>query len=226
MAGLVKQIADAGYADRILSERQLSRIVEGSAASRYGLVNRALKDGSLIRLKRGLYVLSPKWRRSSPHPFAIAQAILPGSFISLETALSHHGWVPEAVYQTASIAPGRKSLNVEHDLYGRFSFSPLAINNFEFLRSVEREVFDGQTTLVASPLRALFDLIAYRKEEWRGLDVLASSLRLDAEQLKKARRKDIAALKKVYKQKRVNEFIEAFADAMTNSSSRKRTAAQ
>lgn len=226
MTNLAAQIAKAGYADRILSERQLARIAEGSDASRYGLVNRALKGGSLIRLRRGLYALSPQWRRSNLHPFAIAQAIMPGSYVSLESALSHHGWIPEAVYQTASITPGLKSLDVDHELYGRFSFRPLTVNTFEFLRGVERKGFDGQATLVASPLRALFDLIAYRKDEWRGIEMLMSGLRLDAGQLEKVRRKDIAALKTVYKQKRANEFIEAFSAAMMNSSPRKRSAGQ
>jgi len=224
MTSLASQISDAGYADRIISDRQLSRLVEGSSASRYGLVNRALKGGSLIRLKRGLYTLSPKWRRSPPHPYAIAQAILPGSYVTFETALSHHGWIPEAVYQTASVTPGRKSLDVEHDLYGRFSFRPLAINAFEFLRGVEREVVDGQATFVASPFRALFDLIAYRKEEWRGIDALISNLRLDAEHLEKVRRKDIARFKTVYKQKRVLEFIAAFENSMVDLTSKKATA--
>lgn len=226
MTRLATQIADAGHADRILTERQLTRIVKGSDASRYGLVNRALKDGSLIRLKRSLYVLSPQWRSSNVHPFAVAQAIMPGSYVSLETALSHHGWIPEAVHQTANITPGRKSFSVDHDLYGRFTFHPLALNSFEFLRSVERIVLGKQTTLVASPLRALFDLIAYRKEEWRGLDELTDSLRLDAVQLGKVKQKDVAALKPIYKQKRVNECISAFAEAVLKSSPRRRTTAR
>jgi len=226
MTSLANQISDAGYADRIISERMLARLVEGSPASRYGLVNRALKDGSLIRLRRGIYTLSPKWRRTPPHPYAIAQAIVPGSYVSLETALSHHGWIPEAVYQTASITPGRKSLDLVHELYGQFSFRPLAINAFEFLRGVDREVLDGQATLIASPLRALFDLIAYRKEEWRGIDVLTSSLRLDPERLEKVPKKEITHLKNVYKQKRVREFINAFEIGVTLPCRKKKAAKQ
>lgn len=43
-----------GYTDRILTERQLADAIGGSAARRYGIVNRALKNRSLLRLKRGV----------------------------------------------------------------------------------------------------------------------------------------------------------------------------
>lgn len=42
---------------------------------RYGLVNRALKAGELIRLTRGSYLLADRYRDYSGHSFALAQAI-------------------------------------------------------------------------------------------------------------------------------------------------------
>lgn len=213
MVALAKHISEAGYADRILTERHLATILKGSDASRYGLINRALKDGSLIRLKRGLYTLAPKLRRTALHPFAIAQAIVPGSYVSLETALAYHDWIPEAVYQTASITPGRKSSFFDHDVYGRFSFYPIAHNPYEFLRSVERIQLNGQTVLIASHLRALMDLVAYRKEVWKSLEELTSSLRIEPSQLLSLKRKDFNALKKVYKHKNVNDYLTALAQS-------------
>src|SRR3546814_1040998 len=52
MSSLAQQITAAGLADHILSERQLGNLLGGGDARRYGLVNRALKDGSLLRVKQ------------------------------------------------------------------------------------------------------------------------------------------------------------------------------
>lgn len=51
---LADQVTAAGYANRILTERQLARLLGGTEARRYGLVNRALRAGALERVKRGL----------------------------------------------------------------------------------------------------------------------------------------------------------------------------
>lgn len=142
---------------RIFNERQLGDIVGGSDARRYGLVNRALKEQKLLRLKRGLYAVAPKFRPTPLHPYAIAQALLPGSYISFETALAFHGWTPEAVHTTASVTPERKSSTIEIGAIGRYTFSPLAINDYQFLVGVQRKKLGDLTAFIASPLRALME---------------------------------------------------------------------
>ena len=97
MQSLTEKIIDMNQANRVLNDMQLRRMLGGGNARRYGLVNRALKMGELHRLNRGLYVLDNKYRDYPLHPFALAQALMPGSYVSFETALSHHGWIPEAV---------------------------------------------------------------------------------------------------------------------------------
>src|SRR3546814_17103622 len=65
MSSLAQQITAAGLADHILSERQLGRLLGGGDARRYGLVNRALKDGSLLRVKRSNYLLGLYYRNKT-----------------------------------------------------------------------------------------------------------------------------------------------------------------
>src|SRR3546814_16545573 len=107
MSALAASLSDGKLAGRVFDERQLAEAIGGSDARRYALVNRALKDGTLIRLKRGTYLFPQSSRAEAPPPFAVAQALLPGSYVSFETALSYHGWLPVAVYVTASATPGR-----------------------------------------------------------------------------------------------------------------------
>lgn len=215
MDRLVQQVLEAGYADRVLSGRQLARLLGGSDQRRYGLVNRALKAGSLVWLKRGVYVLADRFRSNPAHPFCIAQALAPGSYISMETALAFHGWIPEAVYATVSIAPGRKSKEIDNEQFGRFSFYPLAVHPFAFLESVARLQLSSQTVLVASPARALLDLVAHRKVGWQGLEWVEHGLRIDLEHLLTIRKKDFAVLKRVYKHKAALNFLAQLESALT-----------
>lgn len=214
MTALVKEISKAGLADRILEERQLAELVGGSAARRYGLVNRAIKEGALVRIKRGAYVLAAEYRAEPVHPFAVAQSLLPGSYISFETALSYHGWIPESVFTTASVSPGRKTLEYTTAAFGSFAFHPLAIHQYRLLTSVDRVVLGKQTALVAQPLRALLDLVAVRKQPWQGLEWLTSGMRIDEAQLLALKRQDFAAMKPVYKHKAVNAFLDQLDDAL------------
>lgn len=207
MSALASVLSAGRLAGRVFDEQQLGVEVGGSEGRRYALVNRAIKDGSLIRLKRGSYLLGQSYRSDPIHPFAIAQALLPGSYVSFETALAHHGWIPEAVHATASVTPTRKSLTYDTPVMGRFTFHPLAIHEFQFLVGVERQKLAALTAFVASPLRALLDLVALRKQQWTDLDWLTRGLRIDEDHLRSLKRKEFTALKAVYKHKGVNAFL-------------------
>ncbi len=207
MQTLTKQLTEAGLNDRILTDDQLRRLIAGTDQRRHHLVSRAMKAGELVRLRRGLYVLADKFREHPSHPFAVAQMLLPGSYVSLETALAFHGWIPEAVYTTASIVPGRRVKEFRHERLGLFTFQPLAVQRGSFLELVRRVEANGQGFLVAQPLRALLDLVCLRKIEWQGFAWIEQGLRVDADALKKVTGAELRTLKDVYKHQRVRTFI-------------------
>jgi len=214
MQTITELLINHGLKNRVLSESQVARVSGGSEQRRYGLVNRALKAGELMRLARGKYVLAARLRDHAAHPFALAQALVPGSYVSFETALVYHGWIPEAVHTTACVTPGRKSANFHTDHFGVFTFHPLAVHAEEFLRLVQRLQINGQTMLVAEPLRALMDLVCLRKVAWQGLDWLTDGLRIDEDVLASVTQKQVAALRAVYKQNRVLNFLAALGSAL------------
>lgn len=216
MQTLTQQIVDSGLSNRVLSDTQLARLIAGTDQRRHNLVNRALKAGELVRLQRGRYVLANSLREYPPHPFALAQAFVPGSYVSFETALAHQGWIPEAVHTTASVTPRRKSYEYEHHLLGSFSFNPLAIQPGYFLELVVREQIQQQSMLVAKPFRALIDLVCLRKIEWQGLDWLTDGLRIDYEYLRSITNADVRALEQVYTQKRVKSYLRSLAKELGN----------
>ena len=211
---IVKNMIEQGLRDKTVSESQLARLVGGEPGRRYGLVNRALKAQDLIRIRRGLYVLPPKYRTEPPDPFAVAQALEPGSYVSFESALGVHGWIPERVRVVASVVPGRKSSTLDHPVLGSFTFHPLALHREHFLELIERRQVGTQTAWVAKPLRALMDLVTLRKANWQGFTWLTEGLRIDEHMLHKITRAQIQTLLKVYKQKRPKAFLANLAEEL------------
>jgi hypothetical protein len=214
MQSLTEQLLFHSLRERIMDESQLASIVGGSPARRYGLVNRALQAGELQRLMRGLYVLPQRFRQTRLHPFVIAQRLQLTSYISFETALAWHGWIPEAVYSTTSVTPKRKTLEYQPESFGHFSFHPLATHTGYFLVQVERVELENQAALVARPLRALMDWICLHKQPWQGLAFLEDGLRIEIEQLQTVTGADIAALRRVYKHQHMQAFLAQFAQAL------------
>ena len=64
------------------------------------------RDGEIIRLKKGLYVSSPRVSRVELSPFLLANHIYGPSYVSMHTALRYYGLIPEAVYVVQSMTTG------------------------------------------------------------------------------------------------------------------------
>jgi len=207
MQTITNKIIEQGLANKVFRVSQLKRLVKGSSQRRYSLANRAIKSGELLRFQRGLYMLNERFRDYPCHPFVLAQALAPGGYVSFETALAYHSWIPEAVFTIASVVPGRKSRQFGDEKMGIFSFHPLAIHRKYFLELVNRYQIDGQTMLVADPCRALLDLVCLRKLSWEGMDWLLEGLRIDMESLAAITGKDIKILELIYKHKRVKSYL-------------------
>jgi len=156
---------------------------DGSDGARALLVHRACQAGEILRLKPGLFVLGPPYRKSEPHPFVVAAVLHAPSHVSLESALAHHGLIPEAVYQVSSVTLARSR---------EFS-TPLGV--FSFQRVPARSPRAGVEAVavarnawafVASPLRAIADAVYLNKEiTWNrnGLGYLTESLRIEEDDL-------------------------------------------
>ena len=155
-----------------------------SEGARALLVHRACRVGEVLRLRPGLYVLAPPYRKTEPHPFAVAAVLHAPSHVSLESALAYHGLIPEAVYQVSSVTVARSR---------EFS-TPLGVFSFRRVPSrlprvgVEAvEVARNVWAFVATPLRAIADAVYLnRNVSWKndGLRFLTDSLRIEEDDLR------------------------------------------
>ena len=118
-------------------------------------LSRWAASGRVIRLRRGLYTLAPPYCKSALHPFLVSNRLVSPSYVSLQSALSHHGWIPEAVPVTTAVTtsrPGMRSAWPGMFLYRHVS--PRLLFGY-----VTEEIAPGQRVLLASPEKALLDLV-------------------------------------------------------------------
>ena len=146
-------------------------------------LSRLTASGRLIQLRRGLYALAPPYRKVKPHPFLVANHLVRGSYVSLQSALAYHGLIPEHVPVVTSVTtlrPGYRETPLGH-----FEYHHIKLEYFYGYDVVEVEV--KQTALVANPEKALLDLVHLRpgsdsREYLDGLR-LQNLERLDLEEL-------------------------------------------
>lgn len=113
--------------------------------------------GKIIRLKRGMYVVSPTVSKQLLSEELIANHIYGPSYVSMESALRYYGLIPEQVYTTRSMTPNR-SKNVENQI-GKFEY--ITVNeNYYPIGIKQQTVEDKYTFLIAAPEKALCDMIA------------------------------------------------------------------
>jgi len=118
-------------------------------------LDRWVKSGRVLRLRRGAYALAKPYGPVPAHPFTTANVLKKASYVSLQSALAHYGMIPEYVPVTTSITTGRPE---ELDTpVGRFQFRHIAPRLFHGFK--ETEIAPGQFALLADRCKALVDLL-------------------------------------------------------------------
>ena len=117
-------------------------------------LSRWVKAGKIYQLRRGLYSIAPPYQKKQPHPFLVANHLQKASYVSLQSALSFYGLIPEVVNITTSVSTGRPE-RLETPL-GIFEFRHIKPELLFGYRMVE---LGEQSAFVATPEKALLDLI-------------------------------------------------------------------
>ncbi len=184
-----------------IHDTALAIMLGGSEDRRYSWVKRALGDGRLTRLRRGLYLIE-KNNSSLIDTFEIAQHLYGPSYISFESALSYHGWIPEAVYTTTS-ASAKKSLSVRTSI-GMFSYEHTPGD--QFYMAVERKETKDGVCLIAHPWKALADYMYARRKKWKTFAEVIRDLRLDESLVEAANKEMLEEIARYYHSPRVRRF--------------------
>jgi predicted transcriptional regulator of viral defense system len=118
-------------------------------------INRWIHDGRVIKLYKGLYMLSDIYRKVPCEPFCVANGLKAASYVSLHSALSWYGVIPEFAPTTISVTT-EKPQKIQTPI-GRFEFRNISKKHFWGYQQIELN--SGQTAFVAKPEKALLDLV-------------------------------------------------------------------
>lgn len=117
------------------------------------------KHGLLIRLKRGLYVVSPEISGRELSVGLVANHLYGPSYVSLHWALRWYGLIPERVDTVTSVTT-RHTREFDNSL-GRFTFRGVSREYFPIGIKIQEE--DGVNYLLATPEKALCDMLMQEK---------------------------------------------------------------
>ncbi len=135
------------------------------------------KKGYIERIKRGLYIFSE--RKSELSPEEMSFLIYEPSYISLEFALSHYGFIPEMVYAITAITA--KTTRSFVNKLGKFIYRSVKPPLFFGYRVLETK--NGKY-LLAEPEKAILDYLYLNLKRVNSKEDI-EELRINCEMIKK-----------------------------------------
>jgi len=148
-------------------------------------ISRFLKHKDIYRLKNGLYVSADffnKNRNDVSYSFYLANVIRPPSFVSSWAALQYYGYSTEIIHSVTSVTT--KVTRSYQTKAGTFAYQSINKELFSDF-SLAKGKFDF---FVATPAKALFDMLYFRTNQFRGvslqrINALVEELRIDIDEL-------------------------------------------
>ncbi len=158
------------------------------------------EKGYIERIKRGLYIFSEKRNELSPEE--ISFLIYEPSYISLEFALSHYGFIPEMVYVITAVSA--KTTRKFANKFGKFIY-----------RSIKPSLFFGYQIketkygkyLLAEPEKAVLDYLYFNLSRINSKEDI-EELRINREMIKKTiNRKKFELYAEKFESKKIQKII-------------------
>ncbi|MEO8768460.1 MAG: hypothetical protein ABI402_00175 [Ferruginibacter sp.] len=153
-----------------------------------------MKKAELVLVKRGVYLPGPGLNIAKPESFLLANHLLGPSYISLDTALSHWGLIPERVYEISSVTI--QSSKMYKTPIGRFSYTHIPLPYYSY--GIQRkELTKKQMVLIATPEKALCDKIITTsglllRSSKQVRELLIDDLRIEKEALRNLNNKEMS----------------------------------
>mgnify|MGYP003393434115 CR=1 FL=1 len=173
--------------------------------ARYSFIKRATHEGLLTHLCRGHYLIKYRYHQNPVDAFQLAQFIYGPSYISLESALSFHGWIPEAVQTTTSVVAKRSKEFLTP--LGSFSYKHTPLHKF-FMEVQRYSPTKSCCYLIANPWKAIADYIYTTHKEWNNAQELSEDLRIDMELMSQSDKSSLEQIISTYSNQRTKNILQ------------------
>jgi predicted transcriptional regulator of viral defense system len=150
-------------------------------------ISRFLKYKEIYRLKNGLYVSADffnKNKKDISYSFYLANIIRTPSYVSSWAALQYYNFATEIIHSITSVTP--KVTRDYQTKAGSFAYQSINKELFSDF-SLAKGKFDF---FIASPSKALFDLLYFKTRQFRSLSpdkvkAMIAELRIDIDEMSK-----------------------------------------
>ncbi|MCK9336945.1 MAG: hypothetical protein M0P43_03830 [Arcobacteraceae bacterium] len=142
----------------VFSHEMIYSLLEKSVSNVNDKISNLVKNGELIRLKKGFYTFSKPYLNKPIDLITVANMIYTPSYVSFDYALSYYGMIPERVSEVTSATASHEKL-FETPI-GRFSYKKIPLQAYSLGVDWIYDEEDGGR-FIATPEKALCDKIRY-----------------------------------------------------------------
>lgn len=200
-------------AQDVFDYQTLTEILGERVSKPRDLAARLVREGSLVRIRRGLYIFGELLRKHTVSREYLSNLIYGPSYVSLDYALSFYSMIPEKVFTVTSVSLGRSREFTTP--FGRFSYRMLGSDRYS--TGISMESSGSISFLVASPEKALIDKVwsdtrATRSTSRRWLSYLEEDLRLDMDKLSDFSPGMLRGIADAYSSEKISSFTAFLTD--------------
>lgn len=183
---LIEQLKELPYFNK-KAIYQLSEQYNLKTGTVDAYISRSLARKELIQLRKGMYVTTDCFNKNKDdisYTFYLANALRQPSYVSSWTALQYYNLTTEAIYSVISVTP--KVTRSYQNKSGNFMYHSIKKDSFSDFSLVKGKF----NFFIATPAKALFDLIYFKTNQFKGTDLkkielLIDDLRIDINRMNK-----------------------------------------
>ena len=171
-------------------------------------IRRLVAAGDIVRVKKGLYVFAAPFRRQLIVREQLANLMYGPSYVSLDSALSFHGLIPERIEAVTSVTTGRS--RAFDTPFGAFIYQSLPLTRYASGALLETK--GTVPFLIATPEKALVDKV-WMDKRFAGarvgefLTYLRDDLRIGEEGLRALDLERLTAIARAYGSAKVDSLL-------------------
>ena len=194
--------------EQLKNQPHFTKKVVCQLSERYGVkkttidsyISRSLKRKEIISLRKGLYVTADFYNKNKgniSYTFYLANVLRKPSYVTSWTALQYYNLTTEIIHTITSVTP--KVTRDYKTKIGTFSYQSLKEGVFtDFVL-----VHDTFNFFIATPSKALFDLLYFRTRQFKGVkfeDIakMVEELRIDLDEMDENEKETFYTMVKKY----------------------------
>ena len=142
----------------IFSHEMIYSLLEKSINNVNEKISNLVKNGELVRLKKGFYAFSKLYQTKPINLISVANTLYSPSYVSFDYALSYYGMIPERVSEVTSATS--KNEKLFDTPIGRFSYKKISLQAYSLgIDWIYDDIEGGR--FIATAEKALCDKIKY-----------------------------------------------------------------